>query len=392
MTDIRITARNTSSEGGTFLTPVWFAFHDNSFDLYDRGVASSAGLESLAEDGSFDTINGEVAAVDADAQVGAVTGAAGPVATQEVGAAVVDVDASSNAYVDVAAMILPSNDAFIGTGTSIQLFDDEGNFIGTQRLIFNGENVLDAGTEVNTELDAAFINQTGPNTGETENGVVTSHPGFNGSFGNPEGEGDQIILGGTNAFGVAIDPEAADFTLEGARVATVHINLAETYTGDETNNRFTGSRVDDLIDALGGNDVLFGRLGWDDIDGGEGNDRVFGNRGIDILSGGAGDDTVAGGRGADEISGNGGNDVLRGGLGADSFNFGTGYGTDLITDFGRGNDQINLGVDGIEDFDDVLAAADDTDEGALLDFGDGDSLLLAGVAVDDLAASDFAFV
>ncbi len=53
MTGIRIVATNTSDQGGTFLTPFWFAAHDGSFDLYNRGEAASAGLEALAEDSRF---------------------------------------------------------------------------------------------------------------------------------------------------------------------------------------------------------------------------------------------------------------------------------------------------------------------------------------------------
>jgi hypothetical protein len=33
MTELRVTIKNTSEPGGTFLTPVWLGFHDGSFDL-----------------------------------------------------------------------------------------------------------------------------------------------------------------------------------------------------------------------------------------------------------------------------------------------------------------------------------------------------------------------
>lgn len=43
-----------------------------------------------------------------------------------------------------------------------------------------GSDVLDAGTEVNDELpeNVAFLEQSSPNTGVDENGVVEIHPGF----------------------------------------------------------------------------------------------------------------------------------------------------------------------------------------------------------------------
>ncbi|MEP5729843.1 MAG: spondin domain-containing protein [Sulfitobacter sp.] len=221
MSMLRITVDNLSPNGGTFLTPFWFGLHDGSFDLGAIGSAASAGLEALAEDGTFGAINAELAAADADGQGGAVFGEAGPIATQEVASTLVSLDADATPYISLAAMILPSNDAFIGTLNALQLFDDDGDFVGTTTVTFDGSRVYDAGTEVNTELDAAFINQMGPNTGETENGVITRHPGFNGSEGNPDGE--QIILGGTNAAGAEIDPTAADFTIEGAQIAQITI-------------------------------------------------------------------------------------------------------------------------------------------------------------------------
>ena len=82
-------------------------------------------------------------------------------------------------------MIIPSNDAFIaspGDPTALRIFDAYGNFLGGTFDV-QGSDVMDAGTEVNTERDAAFLNQTGPNTGQTENGVVALHPGFIGSVG-----------------------------------------------------------------------------------------------------------------------------------------------------------------------------------------------------------------
>ena len=391
MTDIRISVRNDSPAGGTFLTPFWFGVHDGSFDIYDLGAASSAGLEALAEDGTFDAINAELAAADADAIPGAVLGAAGPIATGELASAVVEADAASNGFIGLAAMLLPSNDAFIGTAAPLALFDEDGTFAGAIEIAFDGGSVRDAGTEVNTEMDAAFINQTGPNTGETEGGVVTVHPGFIGSEGNPGG--DPIILGGTNAFGVPIDAVAADFTRAGAEVATIHINEAVETMGSDGRDVLLGSRVDDLVDAGDGRDLVLGRAGWDDIDGGAGNDKVFGNAGSDVLTGGDGDDLVSGGRGDDVIAGGAGDDNLRGGLGDDTIVFSEGDGDDLVLGFDRaGDDVIVLDVDGIDSFADVLDAAGPGRGRVTLDFGDGDALTLVGVRLGSLDESDFAFV
>ena len=111
-------------------------------------------------------------------------------------------------------MVIPSNDAFLsspGDPTAIALFDEEGNFNGPAEFVLTGANVLDAGTEVNTEEDAAFLNQAAPNTGIDENGVVALHPGFNGSIGNPDAT-PMNVLGGTTAAGSVVDPFFGDFT------------------------------------------------------------------------------------------------------------------------------------------------------------------------------------
>ncbi len=335
-TDLRVTVVNTSEDGGTLLTPVYFGFHNGNFDLFEAGQAASPGLESLAEDGSPAILATERLAVSPNSQGLVVTGEQGPVQTEETTSATITVDGSENSSVSLAAMILPSNDAFIGTDEAVELFGANGTFLGEQTLIFEGTDVYDAGTEVNTELDAAFINQMAPNTGVDENGVVALHPGFNGSAGNPVGDGDQIILGGTNAFGQLIVPEIADFTLPGAQIAVVHINTVKEQDGTDGADLIVGGPEDDIINALGGNDIARGGDGWDVIDGGDDNDFIGGNVGNDILSGGNGNDLIRGGQDDDIIDGGNGNDVARGGLGDDRI------------EGGNGNDALN-GGDGDDD-------------------------------------------
>lgn len=427
MTELRVSVKNLSEKGGVFTTPFWFGFHDNSFDLFNPGEAASAGLEALAEDGTVGGLNAELTDADADALGTVLTGAAGPIAPGETTSTIVSVDGSSNAYVNYAAMILPSNDAFVGNSTATKLFDDDGNFLGPQTTTISGERVYDAGTEVNTELDAAFINQTANDTGVDENGVVALHPGFNGSLGNPDSpSGDQIILGGTNAFGEFIDPIAADFTQPGAQIAQIHINTVKETEGTDRRDVILGGRDDDLVEASGGNDIVFGRAGWDVLNGGDGrdflsggagNDELYGGNGRDnllggkghdvlsggdgrdnlkggsgddILSGGEGRDTLSGGQGDDILGGDGGNDLLRGGQGEDTFVFADGGGHDTVLDFQSGIDHIALDIEGIETFEDVLAVAEDRALGVELEFDDS-SVLLRGVDIADLDEGTFIF-
>ena len=58
-------------------------------------------------------------------------------------------------------------------------------------------------------------------------------------------------------------------------------------SGDDT---ITGDAQPDIIDALGGNDTVYGGGGDDELLGGSGNDALYGQQGNDSLLGGTGDD------------------------------------------------------------------------------------------------------
>ncbi|MCC7425893.1 MAG: hypothetical protein IT557_03210 [Alphaproteobacteria bacterium] len=104
-----------------------------------------------------------------------------------------------------------------------------------------------------------------------------------------------------------------------------------------------GGGGDDVIFGTDGDDQLLGNNGNDFIDGGAGNDTIYGNNGSDLLDGGAGSDTVTGGaendtilggEGDDALYGLGGNDHLDGGAGADLMRGGKGDDTYVVDDAG----------------------------------------------------------
>ena len=124
--------------------------------------------------------------------------------------------------------------------------------------------------------------------------------------------------------------------------------------GTPGNDEREGTSLADVIRGLGGhdeldgnrgNDRIFGGSGNDEIDGDDGNDRLSGDDGNDEIDGGSGRDTLLGGRGRDWLDGGNGNDRLTGGAGGDVFEFETGDGRDVITDWGRGADRIELDDD-----------------------------------------------
>ena len=111
-------------------------------------------------------------------------GVEGPLDPGETGSIVLEVDPQSNRFLSFANMVIPSNDAIIASGDDprgIELFDDYGNFVGDKPVFITGNDVYDAGTEVNTEEDVAFLDQTEPNTGIDEGGLQRQHEGFIGS-------------------------------------------------------------------------------------------------------------------------------------------------------------------------------------------------------------------
>ncbi|MEO1675906.1 MAG: spondin domain-containing protein, partial [Pseudomonadota bacterium] len=381
MSELRVVVTNLAPTGGVFLTPFWFGFHGDDFNLFDIGGTASRGLEAIAEDGDFMPIRGEFSAAVPDGVAGIITGSAtGPIPTGDSNGVFVNVNALSNRFLSLAAMILPSNDAFVGTADAVELFDATGRFLGEQEILFTGADVLDAGTEVNTEMDAAFINQGANNTGIDENGVITAHPGFIGSAGNPAIEGEGTILGGVNMFGEEIDPVTADFTLPGALIASIHINIVERTNGTDGADFILGSAADDIVLAGAGNDNIQAGAGWDQIfagDGndfvttGDGNDEIMAGNGNDFVGGGDGVDIIFGDAGNDRLFGDGGDDLISGGSGADRL-FG-GLGNDAL--FGDdGNDRLTGGLGS-----DTLSGGNGFDR---LDGGSGDDFFLGGAGFD----------
>jgi Ca2+-binding RTX toxin-like protein len=101
--------------------------------------------------------------------------------------------------------------------------------------------------------------------------------------------------------------------------------------------------MDDLTSGGGGNDVIQAKGGNDEIYGHRGKDKIKGQAGDDALYGGKGKDTLNGNRGDDYLVGGIGNDVLTGGKGNDQFVFrNVNESGDIIRDFVAGDDLINL--------------------------------------------------
>lgn len=213
--EVELTIETLVPEDGVFITPVWVGFHNGQFDSYDGGVSADLfpGLEQIAEDGNTaplsESFNTQVpAGIDAT-----IAGPGGPLFAGDRVTRRFDLEASNHRYFSYASMIIPSNDAFIANGNPLahRVFDGDGNFTPFEFYVVARE-INDAGTEVNDEIPAnvAALGQMAPNTGVTENGVVTDHPGFI--------DGGNILTARPNG----------DFTLPGYRIAKISLRAVPT--------------------------------------------------------------------------------------------------------------------------------------------------------------------
>jgi predicted outer membrane repeat protein len=218
---VRVIIENRAPENGTYLTPFWVGFHSGGFDSHDLGFQAVEALERLAEDGDTAPFMEEFAAMMGTSQQATIASDEGipPLAPGETATMsfVLDGDDPANRFFSYAAMVIPSNDAFVANGDpgAHQIFDMSGNFMGAAFTIY-GDEVKDAGTEVNDEVPehTAFFGQTVPDSGVDEFGVVHMHPGFL-----PPGSG-----------GILDDPmfANADFTSPGYEIAQVTIFRSDT--------------------------------------------------------------------------------------------------------------------------------------------------------------------
>ena len=184
-----------------------------------------------------------------------------------------------------------------------------------------------------------------------------------------------------------------------------------------------GFADDDLIAGEAGDDILYGVAGDDILAGGDGNDRLVGGGGDDALAGGAGNDVLIAGVGADILNGGAGADRLKGQIGADRLDGDTGDDKliggggadvfvfrnastgasvrerDVIVDFQIGLDSIDLTLFDTGDgagfdaaaLEALLASAQDSGGGAVLDLDAAHRVVLRGVSAAELSDDFFLF-
>jgi len=172
--------------------------------------------------------------------------------------------------------------------------------------------------------------------------------------------------------------------------------------GGHNTDELYGQDGDDTIDGGPGDDIILGGDGDDDLfggDAGDGLDELFRAGGFDSIAGGLGNDFIRGGEGSDTLIGDEGDDTLIGGTGGDSligaegsdtFIFVAGDGDDRVAGFTVSDDILDLSATATDftDLASLIAAAEFREQGrisgVMLDTGNGDSIFLEGLTVDDL--------
>ena len=228
--DLNIQIQNNQTDGGFFLTPLWFGIHNGSFDFFDGNNtgSASAGLELIAEEGDASLLSAEFATAVPTGQQGVILSPGGfsgaPVIDPgEIAMTTVTVaDTMSNRFFSFASMVIPSNDAFIGNAGAMdyELFDAMGNFNGPITIEIFGSSIFDAGTEVNDPFGGAAFSANG-GTSSTENLFVRVHSGLSDFVGTFTVAGTEITsdigsgeLLATISIGAAV-PEPGSMSLLG---------------------------------------------------------------------------------------------------------------------------------------------------------------------------------
>jgi len=126
---------------GSYFTPLLITAHDARTHLFETGEAASASLRAMAEGGNIAGLAAMVGGADADTIENPAGGLLGP--GESVSNVFLDTDRTRNRFLSIVAMILPTNDGFVGLDAlRIPIFP------GTYKYFLVG---YDAGTEANDE-------------------------------------------------------------------------------------------------------------------------------------------------------------------------------------------------------------------------------------------------
>lgn len=130
----------TNLTQGVYFTPLLISAHSPDISLFEAGMVASAELQMMAEGGDISGLTNNLSNGNADNNENPAGGLLAPGMSVETSLTT----ASTNSVLSLVAMLLPTNDGFVGLNNwSIP------DVAGTYTLFLNG---YDAGTEVNDEI------------------------------------------------------------------------------------------------------------------------------------------------------------------------------------------------------------------------------------------------
>lgn len=222
---------------------------------------------------------------------------------------------------------------------------------GTGNLNIRAGGTVEAGTMIVGKFDGSDGHVTLGLPAPNQSADLTSLTAVNLQIGGHQNTGSGIVMINPNCLvtvtgDLVVEAHGSltgDGDLEAARttVATGGLISVDINFGNGVNTFVNKGTVNSLVHLGGGNDSFDGSGGsavtvFGDAD----NDQLVGSSHNDSLNGGAGIDTLTGGLGRD---------MLTGGADGDFFDFNSikdsrkGSSADVIVDFARGTDKINLG-------------------------------------------------
>lgn len=177
--DVTFTFTNLAPAGGVGVAPLWLGLHDGNFDSFNAGSAASVAIERASEDGNASVLSSQFASESTGVQTILPGGPRFPGTTSTFTLHNVDLN-GNNRYLSYAAMVVLSNDFFIGNDNARQIDLSGLAHGGTRSLSLGGAGqVWDAGTEQNnfkfSVANGAYgigAGQTHANQGIDENGVI----------------------------------------------------------------------------------------------------------------------------------------------------------------------------------------------------------------------------
>ena len=176
----------TNNTNGIFFTPLLVSAHPSTTSLFTLGNTASSHLKAMAEGGDISGLKTDLDGVNANSMENPAEGLLTPGSSTTTMLST----ESTNTLLSITAMMLPTNDGFIGlNGWKIPTKP------GTYTININA---YDAGSEANTELGADIPQPPVYTLGTNGSGFDVSAEGYvhihRGNIGDSDATGDQSDL------------------------------------------------------------------------------------------------------------------------------------------------------------------------------------------------------